>query len=119
MSAAADTHDSGHAHGSPRALALGAIGVVFGDIGTSPLYTMKEAFGEDYGLKAMDQNVLGILSLVFWSLMLVVSLKYVTVIMRADNKGEGGIMSLMALVQRSLPIASETAKSRRTARRRH
>ena len=108
MSAAADTHDSGHAHGSPRALALGAIGVVFGDIGTSPLYTMKEAFGEDYGLKAMDQNVLGILSLVFWSLMLVVSLKYVTVIMRADNKGEGGIMSLMALVQRSLPIASET-----------
>jgi KUP system potassium uptake protein len=108
MSGAIDTHDSGHAKGSVRALALGAVGVVFGDIGTSPLYTMKEAFGEDYGLRATDHNVLGILSLVFWSLMLVVSLKYVTIIMRADNKGEGGIMSLMALVQRSLPVASET-----------
>jgi len=109
MSTATGSSESGHAHGSVRTLALGAIGVVFGDIGTSPLYTMKEAFGEDYGLRATDHNVLGILSLVFWSLMLVVSLKYVTVIMRADNKGEGGIMSLMALVQRSLPIASETS----------
>jgi KUP system potassium uptake protein len=108
VSAPADTQGSGHAHGSMRALTLGAVGVVFGDIGTSPLYTMQEAFGEDYGLRATDANVLGVLSLAFWALMLVVSLKYVTITLRADNKGEGGIMALMALVQRSLPIASDT-----------
>src|ERR671913_396984 len=90
----------------PRALVLGAIGVVFGDIGTSPLYTLKEAFGEKYGLQPDPANVLGILSLVFWVMMLVVTLKYVTVILRADNRGEGGILALMAVVQRSLPIAS-------------
>ena len=88
-------------------LMLGAIGVVFGDIGTSPLYTLKEAFGHAYGLHPTDGNVLGILSLVFWSLTLIVTLKYVAVVMRADNRGEGGIMSLMALVQRNLPVASE------------
>ncbi len=87
-------------------LVLGAIGVVFGDIGTSPLYTLKEAFGEKYGLHPDPSNVLGILSLVFWVMMLVVTLKYVNVIMRADNRGEGGILALMAVVQRSLPIAS-------------
>lgn len=88
------------------ALVLGAIGVVFGDIGTSPLYTMKEAFGELYGLHPSQGNVLGILSLVFWAMMLVVTFKYISVIMRADNRGEGGIMALMAVVQRSLPVAS-------------
>ena len=88
------------------ALVLGAIGVVFGDIGTSPLYTMKEAFGELYGLHPSQDNVLGILSLVFWAMMLVVTFKYISVIMRADNRGEGGIMALMAVVQRSLPVAS-------------
>ena len=88
---------------------LGAIGVVFGDIGTSPLYTLKEAFGEKYGLHPDPANVLGILSLVFWAMMLVVTLKYVNVIMRADNRGEGGILALMAVVQRSLPIASPLA----------
>ena len=87
-------------------LVLGAIGVVFGDIGTSPLYTLKEAFGEKYGLHPDPANVLGILSLVFWAMMLVVTFKYVMVIMRADNRGEGGILALMAVVQRSLPIAS-------------
>jgi KUP system potassium uptake protein len=93
---------------TPRAwpLVLGAIGVVFGDIGTSPLYTLKEAFGEKYGLQPDPSNVLGILSLVFWVMMLVVTIKYVNVIMRADNRGEGGILALMAVVQRSLPIAS-------------
>jgi KUP system potassium uptake protein len=85
---------------------MGAVGVVFGDIGTSPLYTLKEAFGEKYGLQSDPANVLGILSLVFWVMMLVVTLKYVNVIMRADNRGEGGILALMAVVQRSLPIAS-------------
>ena len=94
---------------NPLALTIAAIGVVFGDIGTSPLYTMKEAFGPVYGLRATDGNVLGILSLVFWSLMLIVTVKYVFVVMRADNRGEGGIMALMAMAQRSLPLASETA----------
>jgi KUP system potassium uptake protein len=90
-------------------LVLGAVGVVFGDIGTSPLYTMREAFDPKYGLAADPANVLGILSLVFWVMMLVVTVKYVNVIMRADNRGEGGILALMAVVQRSLPIASPLA----------
>jgi KUP system potassium uptake protein len=81
-------------------LALGAVGVVYGDIGTSPLYTLKEVFGP-HGVPASHDNVLGALSLVFWSLILVVSVKYLLFIMRADNKGEGGIMALMALAQRS------------------
>ena len=91
-----------HGTASHSALVLGAIGVVFGDIGTSPLYTLREAFSPHYGLIANHDTVLGILSLIFWSLMLVVTLKYVTIIMRADNNGEGGIMALMALAQRSL-----------------
>jgi KUP system potassium uptake protein len=94
--------------GTPVAwpLVVGAIGLVFGDIGTSPLYTLKAAFSEEYGLTADPASVLGILSLVFWVMMLVVTLKYVNVIMRADNRGEGGILALMAVVLRSLPIAS-------------
>ncbi|MBS0590447.1 MAG: KUP/HAK/KT family potassium transporter, partial [Proteobacteria bacterium] len=80
-------------------LALGALGVVYGDIGTSPLYSVQVTFGEQ-GIPASPENVLGVMSLVFWSLVLVVSLKYVVFIMRADNKGEGGIMALMALAQR-------------------
>ncbi|HEY8329003.1 MAG TPA: potassium transporter Kup [Rhodanobacter sp.] len=91
-----------------RTLALGAIGVVFGDIGTSPLYTMKETLGT-HGMTPTEPAVLGVLSLVFWSLIMVVSLKYVTFVMRADNKGEGGIMALMALAQRSM---SGSARSR-------
>ena len=91
-----------------RALALGAIGVVFGDIGTSPLYTMKETLGT-HGMTPTEPAVLGVLSLVFWALIMVVSLKYVTFVMRADNKGEGGIMALMALAQRSM---SGSARSR-------
>ena len=92
----------GHGSASIAGLVLAAVGVVFGDIGTSPLYTLKEAFSPHYGLVANHDTVLGILSLVFWSLMIVVTLKYVTIIMRADNDGEGGIMALMALAQRSL-----------------
>lgn len=83
-------------------LVLAAVGVVFGDIGTSPLYTLKEAFSPHYGLVADHDTVLGILSLVFWALNLVVTVKYVTIITRADNDGEGGIMALMALAQRTL-----------------
>ncbi len=90
-----------HVRPSLRTLALGAIGVVFGDIGTSPLYTMGEVFSAKYGLGVSQASVLGVLSLIFWALILVVTLKYVIFIMRADNKGEGGIMALMALAQRS------------------
>ncbi len=89
-------------------LILGAIGVVFGDIGTSPLYTVKEAFTPHYGLTPDHATVLGILSLVFWSLMVIITVKYVAVIMRADNEGEGGIMALTALAQRTLPKASRS-----------
>ena len=98
----------GHGRKGLAGLVVGAIGVVFGDIGTSPLYTLKEAFSPHYGLVANHDTVLGILSLVFWALMLVVTLKYVTIIMRADNEGEGGIMALMALSQRILPKGSKS-----------
>ncbi|MEN3112255.1 potassium transporter Kup [Uliginosibacterium paludis] len=100
------SHDS-TAHGETgsrrrlAALTLAATGIVYGDIGTSPLYTMKEVFG-GHGIPASPENVLGILSLVFWALMLVVSLKYVVFIMRADNRGEGGIMALTALANRAV-----------------
>ncbi len=82
------------------ALVVGAIGVVFGDIGTSPLYAMKEAFHGPHALVLNTPNVLSVLSMIFWALVIVVSVKYVAFIMRADNKGEGGIMALMALTQR-------------------
>ena len=101
--------DGSHGRESAAALVTGAIGVVFGDIGTSPLYTLKEAFGPHYGLAASPANVLGVLSLILWSLLLVVTGKYVAVLMRADNRGEGGILALTALVQRSLPVAAPLA----------
>jgi KUP system potassium uptake protein len=82
-------------------LMLGAMGVVYGDIGTSPLYTLKEAFTGHHSVDVTHDNVLGILSLVFWSIMIIVTVKYVTIIMRADNRGEGGIMALTALVLRA------------------
>ena len=91
-------------HGQPqtsrdsKGLIVAALGVVFGDIGTSPLYTLKECFGGSHPVLPSDENILGILSLVFWSVLIVISLKYVVFIMRADNKGEGGIMALMSLV---------------------
>src|SRR5688572_12580149 len=81
-------------------LVVGAIGVVFGDIGTSPMYALKEAFGPRYGLPLTPDNVLGVLSLMVWSLVWVVTIKYLFVIMRADNNGEGGILSLLALALR-------------------
>src|SRR5690554_4537788 len=90
-------------------LTVGALGVVFGDIGTSPLYAIREAFSPHYGLVPDHDTVLGLLSMVFWSLVLVVTVKYVSIITRADNEGEGGIMALMALAQRSLPEGSRPA----------
>jgi len=89
-------------HGSVPALVLGAIGVVFGDIGTSPLYTMHEVFRPEYGMHPMPSTVLGVLSLVTWSLFIVVAFKYVSLMMRADNRGEGGIVALMTMVQRTM-----------------
>ena len=83
------------------ALALGAIGVVYGDIGTSPLYTLQTALSHD-GMSPTPESIYGVLSLIFWALIIVVSLKYVLFIMRADNKGEGGIMALMALTLRGV-----------------
>ncbi|MDF3053589.1 MAG: potassium transporter [Geminicoccaceae bacterium] len=77
-------------------LALGALGVVYGDIGTSPLYALKECFIGPHGVPVTKSNVLGVLSLIFWSLNFVVTLKYLTVVMRADNRGEGGILALLA-----------------------
>jgi KUP system potassium uptake protein len=86
-----------------RALALGALGVAYGDIGTSPLYTMREAFGHAGGLHLGEATVLGVLSLVFWSLVLIVSVKYVVLILRADNRGEGGVLALGTLASRAVP----------------
>src|SRR5690606_21732959 len=99
----------GHGNIGLAGLMVGAIGVVFGDIGTSPLYTIKQAFSPHYGLTANHDTVLGVLSLVFWSLTMVVTVKYVTIIMRADNEGEGGIMALMTLAQRTLRKGSRSA----------
>src|SRR5690606_36265766 len=80
------------------ALSLGALGVVYGDIGTSPLYAMREIFIEDHNVSVTPQNILGALSLVFWALVIVVSIKYLVFILRADNRGEGGILALTSLV---------------------
>ena len=79
------------------ALSLGALGVVFGDIGTSPLYAFKEAFGGAHALPLSQANVFGVLSLIFWAVMLIVSVKYVSFVLRFDNKGEGGVLALLAL----------------------
>jgi KUP system potassium uptake protein len=100
QSAVPESDTSSHGSGK-SALILGAIGVVFGDIGTSPLYTMHETFLPEHGLHPRPSTVLGILSLITWSLIMVVAVKYVSLVMRADNKGEGGIMALMTLAQRA------------------
>jgi KUP system potassium uptake protein len=91
-------------------LTLGALGVVYGDIGTSPLYALRECFAGSHPMAPTRDNVLGILSLIFWSLLLIVSLKYLTIVLRATNKGEGGILALMAL---TFPEHSSGAGRRR------
>jgi KUP system potassium uptake protein len=92
-------HADAHPTGQRLALlTLTALGVVYGDIGTSPLYAIKECFKPEYGLTPSAQNVYGVLSLIVWSLILVVSVKYVAFILRADNRGEGGVLALLALI---------------------
>jgi len=98
---------SAHKKSSLVALTLAAVGIVYGDIGTSPLYTLKTIFAPEHGLALTPANLLGTVSLIFWGLTLIVSLKYVTLVLRADNRGEGGIMALMALA-----LSSVTRQSR-------
>lgn len=86
---------------SLSAVTLAAIGVVYGDIGTSPLYTLRECFSGHYGFDVRPDVVFGFLSLIFWMLIVIVSLKYLTYVMRADNAGEGGILTLMSLAGRN------------------
>ncbi|MEQ1752793.1 MAG: potassium transporter Kup [Micropepsaceae bacterium] len=93
-----------------RSLALAALGIVFGDIGTSPLYMMRETFGKTGGMALNAASVYGVLSLAFWSLMIVVSLKYCAYVMRADNKGEGGVLSLASLALRTGHAAPKRRK---------
>lgn len=88
-------------------LCLGAIGVVYGDIGTSPIYAFRESFHPSHGIEAVPFNVLGVLSLIFWSLIIVISVKYLGLVMRADNNGEGGIVALTALVLPPKPMTSD------------
>ena len=97
-----EAHSVTHDRRPMGPLVLGAIGVVFGDIGTSPLYTLRTAFSGHHGIPLTPENVMGILSVIFWALMIIVTLKYITLIMRADNRGEGGILALTALVSRGL-----------------
>ena len=104
----ADQSGAGHSSGSGRAsflaLMLGSIGVVYGDIGTSPIYAFRESLAHvmQDGTPATSAEVFGLISLIFWALMIVVTLKYVILVMQMDNKGEGGTLSLMALAQRAL-----------------
>ncbi len=84
------------------ALSLAALGVVYGDIGTSPLYVMKTVFEPAHGLAITDHNIIGVISLIFWAILMVVTVKYVSLILRADNHGEGGIMALLALASSSI-----------------
>jgi KUP system potassium uptake protein len=113
--AAASTQRGEHLPPSSRgrlaALTLGALGVVYGDIGTSPLYTVKEIFAPATGVSLNPDNVIGAVSVIFWALMLVVTLKYVILILRADNRGEGGGLALTALAARA--VSSRPALRRR------
>ena len=114
-SAPSDAPDAGHGHVAVKAglaaTALAALGVVYGDIGTSPLYALRTCFNPETGVSATHDNVLGILSLIFWSLILIVSVKYLVFVLRADNRGEGGILALMALAfpERSKESSTRTA----------
>ncbi|MBK6519300.1 MAG: KUP/HAK/KT family potassium transporter [Polyangiaceae bacterium] len=108
-SARAATHEASAHHGDTAlgALALAALGVVYGDIGTSPLYALKECVNGPHGVSPTPENVLGLLSLMLWSVILVVSVKYLTFIMRADNQGEGGILALLALMPESKLVSKK------------
>lgn len=93
--------------GALGALSLAALGVVYGDIGTSPLYALKEIFAPAHGIALTEANIFGVISLIIWGLTIIVSLKYVTLILRADNRGEGGIVALMALAMSSVTKKSK------------
>ncbi len=99
--AVGSAHEEANHASSLALLTLSAIGVVYGDIGTSPLYALRECFHGIHGVAATHENVLGVLSLIFWSLTLIISIKYILFVMRADNNGEGGILALLALVAQS------------------
>src|SRR3984957_13136623 len=100
---AAHGHGDAHSTAGFAALTLGSIGVVYGDIGTSPLYAFREAvIAASAGGAVTSQAVLGVLSLILWALIIVVTLKYVLILLRADNNGEGGTLALMALAQRAV-----------------
>ena len=104
------SHGAHHEHRGPLpGLVVAAIGVVFGDIGTSPLYALKECFSVAHGIPFSAEAVYGVISMVFWAFTIVVSLKYVLFIMRANNQGEGGTLALMALALRSAPVGSRRA----------
>lgn len=105
----ASRDDSAGTSKSTVALSLGALGVVFGDIGTSPLYALKACFDPEYGISVTPGNVSGLISLIVWSLVVIVAVKYVTFIMRADNHGEGGIFALLALI---LPAPGKARSAR-------
>src|SRR3954463_2774267 len=92
----------GHAHGPLYKLVIGSIGIVYGDIGTSPIYAFRETFAGHHVLRVDKLHIYGVLSLIFYSMMIIVTIKYVTIIMRADNKGEGGSLALLALINRTL-----------------
>ena len=104
--ASQDTHGAGHANSRLATLTIAAIGIVYGDIGTSPLYTMKEVFSKEHGIAVTHVNILGVVSLILWGLILIISLKYVTLVLRANNRGEGGIMALTALAMSSVTTGS-------------
>lgn len=97
-----NTTGHGHHQESLAALSIGAIGVVFGDIGTSPLYALKESFIGHHPLAVDQPHIFGVISLMFWTMMLIVTVKYVFIVLRADNQGEGGSLALLALIRRRL-----------------
>ena len=90
---------SKEAGGRLATLSLATLGVVFGDIGTSPIYAIRECFHGEYGIPVTHENILGVLSLMFWALVMIVSFKYLTFMLRADNNGEGGVVALTALLK--------------------
>ncbi|HEX7642620.1 MAG TPA: potassium transporter Kup [Burkholderiaceae bacterium] len=106
MNTSVTTPASSRSSGPLAGLTIAALGIVYGDIGTSPLYTMKTIFSPEYGLGLTPDNLLGVISLILWGLTVVVTVKYVTLILRADNQGEGGIMALLSLALSSVTRAS-------------
>jgi KUP system potassium uptake protein len=106
IASATSPSSSAHPTSSMISLTLAAIGIVYGDIGTSPLYAFKEVFSPSHGVAITPDNVMGVISLMLWTLMIIVTLKYVTLILRADNHGEGGVMALTALALSSVPRGS-------------